>query len=82
VCKAATTQDVYKGEVIGDIIDYSAICDEYSDMMQIVCDFENGEGAFEDKPDALMCNECDGPMMPDERVCPACGRVYTDEEVA
>ncbi len=47
-------------------------CDVWSDMYQNVADFECGEGPFEDKPDAVMCEECDGPVTPGDK-CPACG---------
>jgi hypothetical protein len=45
---------------------------DWSDMYQNVADFECGEGPFEDKPDTVMCEECDGPVLPGDK-CPACG---------
>jgi hypothetical protein len=55
--------------------DYAACCDEYAEMFENVIDFESSEGAFEGKDGALMCDECDGPVMPGEP-CPACGTNY------
>lgn len=66
-CKSAHLQT--------DGIRYSECCDEYGDMFNNVIDFESGEGPWEDKPEAVMCDDCDGPVMPGEP-CPACGANY------
>jgi hypothetical protein len=60
---------------------YSARCDEWCAMLENVVDFENGEGPFEDKPDALMCDECDGPIDPNASRCEACGYQWCTEDV-
>lgn len=56
----------------GANIRYMECCDEYSEMFNNVIDYESGDGPFEDRPDALMCVECDGPVEPG-RVCEKCG---------
>ena len=62
-----------------DGIDYAPCCDEYGVMFENVIDFENQEGPFEDRPDALMCIECDGPVNPGKS-CGACGNDSSDKK--
>jgi hypothetical protein len=57
---------------------YADRCDIWSDMYNNVVDFECGEGPFEDKPEAVMCNRCDGAVTPDEEGCKACGYTWAE----
>jgi hypothetical protein len=54
-------------------VHYVGCCAWYEQALENVLDFECAEGPFEGKQDALMCAECDGPVMLGE-ACPACGR--------
>lgn len=58
-----------------DGIHFNDCCDEYALMFERVIDFESGDGEWEDKPESVMCDDCDGPVMPGEP-CPACGANY------
>ena len=82
ICKLATAPSTYFADIEGDrdIVKYGECCDTYGDMLAVVIDFENNEGAFENVPEGTrMCNECDGPVPPGTKVCMQCGKDWNKE---
>ena len=52
-------------------VDSATCCDEYSDMLKNLVDFENNKGPWEDREDWQMCPACDG-AVPFGGTCESC----------